>query len=700
MKYQEELDQAKLKEKGSGSGVEEAPATPPRSSVGDIVNVENERRIGEDGGGQRSKNRRKNQSVACCFCKKRRKRCDGGFPTCSACMHANIQCTFIDRVTGRELPRDYIQMLESRLRELDGSQRPRGGFAEREEKRRSAVATNLHAVVSHSGSAGSSSTRSNSSSSQLSGVIKPAVTISITESNEITYADGEGFEKPSLKSSLRLLKFYQTEIQCQYPFLDWPWVVSCFDKTFRYNTTNSECMLFAYLIMAIGNEISISKARTGKPTDRKQSQWSSMAYQFAMSNADATIQASNLRTIQFYLLLIVYSQIQPTSMKESNNIVWIITGLAMRTAVSLELHRKPCSPRTHNSGLEQHVLQDLRSKVFWSAYSLERISGLMLGRPFCISDVDIDAPLPESEDYPLAIALFKLRRIQSSICTFVYGPRKFLDNEDEINQSRQQIVLELEEWKQSFTPKNNLGTQWDTLSWCHISYHISILWLLRPVLLQINTLKKDDKLSSETEEWLRMLMISSSELCFRYNELKSLRKIDCPLISINSLYVAGITFLYYIWLDLRLNIINWDDKSPVETIRNCSNALDFLCKEWPAGDVQNECFKCLSLTIMAKVERNKSSNQYLNNIDKIGYSMNEMIIQQNNVDKIEARPLFNDLGSESDDSSIQSFAKNISGSQGNSSQADKGHHSLWSFLNSTGDTSLRDMIYDMLEESD
>jgi hypothetical protein len=69
-----------------------------------------------------------------------------------------------------------------------------------------------------------------------------------------------------------------------------------------------------------------------------------------------------------------------------------VIGLSIRHATALGLHLR-CGVK-EISDLDK----ELRVRVWWSLYSLERLLGEYTGRPSCISDFDISTPLPLNLD--------------------------------------------------------------------------------------------------------------------------------------------------------------------------------------------------------------------------------------------------------------------------------------------------------------
>src|SRR5258706_3855437 len=67
---------------------------------------------------------------------------------------------------------------------------------------------------------------------------------------------------------------------------------------------------------------------------------------------------------------------------------WMISGLAIRHAMALGLHVRSKAKNLTDFDKE------IRYRIWWSLYSLERLLDELTGRPSCVSDRDISAPLP------------------------------------------------------------------------------------------------------------------------------------------------------------------------------------------------------------------------------------------------------------------------------------------------------------------
>ncbi|KUJ14533.1 uncharacterized protein LY89DRAFT_752603 [Mollisia scopiformis] len=70
------------------------------------------------------------------------------------------------------------------------------------------------------------------------------------------------------------------------------------------------------------------------------------------------------------------------------NRAWTICGLAIRQAITLGLQ-----VRSHVEGLSDYE-KEQRVRLWWALYTLECLLNELTGRPSCVSDQDISAPLP------------------------------------------------------------------------------------------------------------------------------------------------------------------------------------------------------------------------------------------------------------------------------------------------------------------
>lgn len=655
------------------------------------------------------------QKAACCSCQKRRKKCDGKYPSCSACERLGLECTVIYHPTGKEIRKDYLESLEKTIKELES----KVYFASLSSKS-SSTSDSSGSVNSVSPSFSSSSgirypptlkadkdltdevgyislsaagdpyyigeTSAysiakviNSSIDCYSGISKR------TRAHKSNHGDELPFKFPSKKIAEELLNCYKKSVQCQYPFLDWPFVEKCYDIMIVKKSHDTFANFFIFMIFAIASQIQ-NAANNNKPSGYTKSY-----YMKAFETANAVLDVVNLRTVQAFLLMAVFSQKMPDGVSG-----WQAIGLAIRTSIVSGLHRKAYKRKTEIMSNEQLELQDLKSRVFWSAYGIERINGLVLGRPFSISDTDIDAPFPvENKETMVACHVVKLRRIQSNIYTFIYKPVQLLDAPNEIDTTRVEILIELNEWMKTFPYKDNALSTFETNNWSLISYHNSILLLLRPVILEISKLKQNSP--TRFFEWFKVFAESASAICINYKNMYLKKKLSYTWLAMHCCFVAGISFLYCIWLDRSLKVLRWKGQCLVyETISACQTILYVLAERWESASVFRDSFERLANIVKLNIDT--KLNEQSNQSDPITQIIDSGIFVEGSIgieSYLTARQFKEAFKTSAGESDGALFTLNNETDMNNADENHSNIDSLWEFLDNTGDRYLRDLFNEM-----
>jgi hypothetical protein len=96
---------------------------------------------------------------------------------------------------------------------------------------------------------------------------------------------------------------------------------------------------------------------------------------------DQILNQHNLATVQFLILLGVHGQRSPYGAG-----AWSQTRYATSVCIEMGLHRK----RNRATSPEYARDSEVRRRVFWSCYCLDRTASIVLGRAFAIADRDIN----------------------------------------------------------------------------------------------------------------------------------------------------------------------------------------------------------------------------------------------------------------------------------------------------------------------
>lgn len=101
----------------------------------------------------------------------------------------------------------------------------------------------------------------------------------------------------------------------------------------------------------------------------------------AIEPMDFIMEQHNSSTVQFLTLLAIYGQRSPYGAG-----VWSQVRYSITLCVELGMHRRP----TAHSPIHDPRDLEIRRRIFWSCYCLDRLTSILLGRTFAISDRDIN----------------------------------------------------------------------------------------------------------------------------------------------------------------------------------------------------------------------------------------------------------------------------------------------------------------------
>ncbi|CVK98837.1 uncharacterized protein FMAN_08412 [Fusarium mangiferae] len=185
-------------------------------------------------------------------------------------------------------------------------------------------------------------------------------------------------QKIPLEVAKRLFAVYKDNILPRFPSFMEEDLDQQFDLFYGDNAQPSNTTTFIVtLILAIGSMTS------------KRHEFRKIAALTEALHADAMrhigfLGESSLTTLQCLLLLIQCALLLPHTAN-----LWYMSGEAMRMAISLGLHQEPDLSTTVLSSRAE-----LRRRIFWVTYDLERLIAISNGCPVAISDDHISTQLP------------------------------------------------------------------------------------------------------------------------------------------------------------------------------------------------------------------------------------------------------------------------------------------------------------------
>ncbi|KAL4743954.1 fungal-specific transcription factor domain-containing protein [Aspergillus similis] len=157
------------------------------------------------------------------------------------------------------------------------------------------------------------------------------------------------------------------------------------------NDAGAVCSIL--MVLAIGTQFAHMESAT--PVNRLSSEADYFSedevgltfYQFASKLLPDIIASASIRSVQACLLIGTYLLPLDTS-----GLCYTYFGLALKMAIQNGMHRK-----YSGEGLPPHVIE-IRNRVFWTAYTIEKRVSILHGRPVSLSDTDVDAAMPV--DFP------------------------------------------------------------------------------------------------------------------------------------------------------------------------------------------------------------------------------------------------------------------------------------------------------------
>ncbi|KAE8353058.1 hypothetical protein BDV28DRAFT_165200 [Aspergillus coremiiformis] len=408
----------------------------------------------------------------------------------------------------------------------------------------------------------------------------------------------KGAEPPNDEMGSRIMNTYLTQLHTRYPFLDKRELWRLHEARWRLVKAKREELSKAekfgifqlYIVYAIGATfLQLSERYSYTPPER--------FYMTALQQVSAMCEARSIENIKAMTLLVVYHLRAAFSQG-----VWYMIGLAMRTAIDLGLHRK-----ANEANLDPFTAQ-LRRRLFWTVYYLERVVSMSLGRPFSIADRNIDLPLPLDVDddvrdparltatpqtdrtttMTFALFLIRIRRIDSKIQHKIYRadrPLHFL------RSKMDHLFLELEEWKQSAL----LRFSGSDLDYPMLHFNRALRLLIQPFLPSLPL----------SNPYYHICLRAAGEICQAHKRLHQTLEYGHSFLAVQTVFMAGITLLYALWT--HTNEV-WSVQMSND-IRACSTVLFVMGERAAWVKKYRDAFELLVNAAMEKLEGSNVSRK-------------------------------------------------------------------------------------------
>ncbi|KAK6404297.1 DNA-binding transcription factor cat8, partial [Oleoguttula sp. CCFEE 5521] len=442
---------------------------------------------------------------ACDRCRSKKIRCDGVRPCCSQCSNVGFECKTSDKLSRRAFPRGYTESLEERVRSLESEVRElKDLLDEKDEKidmlsrihsqssypiqlpspRRPSVTPQDSATSkdepdpdetfkvqqspyllgegTDSYFAGTSSGRtfieafkikvaeSGRSKSDINTELLLASSLRRRLSDALsTPATPVVWKAPPRMVSDQLINIFFQEWAPMFPVLHKPTFLTLYEKYVADPDSVADKAEIAQLNLVFGVAALSSGTRASEDLSSFESQWKSALDTIINENCMATLQA--LILAQLYAI-------------QLGDLTRLLTykGLATSLSARLGLHQ---SQKRFALGT---LTCETRKKVFWSLYTVDCFTSVILGLPKHIKNDDVHCEYPvdaddeyvtergfqptlpgESTRVSSALALFKAARILSKVLEEVFPAKASYDLS---LKKLSELSDELDSWQSSLAP--------------------------------------------------------------------------------------------------------------------------------------------------------------------------------------------------------------------------------------------------------
>ncbi|KAF2793925.1 hypothetical protein K505DRAFT_325115 [Melanomma pulvis-pyrius CBS 109.77] len=502
----------------------------------------------------------------CDRCKHRRQKCDKIPEGCASCVAASEVCHFTDPETGQTFPRLYVKQLEDRLQELRSlkatimtpSALPTTPFSA------NSPASDIPSGRVNTSYLGDSSglvfIRSCINLAKSQGILNPSarmphvrrpMAIKLGQLPELSPPD-DGI--PLTQRTMEELFGVFSDCQSQHPLLN-ELEFHAYMKLFLEQNAEIKHLATGCIHMVFAISLNVLGKAERNTTASKLAE---IYYQKVLRGLQLILYPPSLQSLQVILLVLHFSLSNP-----QQPVVWHLVGHALRSSIALGLHRDvPADVPSAEA--------DLRRRLFWSLYSIDRAVGNTLGRPTGLPDVEISTQFPYSKNCVVGNTeitnhCFRLRQLQSEVADVLYQRTQpfsaiFIDR----TQHR------IDDWL-SAVPIATCPTE--MIDWFHHAYHNLCIFLHRPSVANPDPTPRD----------IQTCFDSAQAVLRLYWKLYQSDAVDCTWMAIHWLFLAAVVHLYCIWThdDIR-NAVDWS--IVLEDTQTTSMVLTAMAERWTSAE--------------------------------------------------------------------------------------------------------------------
>ncbi|KAL5318493.1 hypothetical protein ACEPPN_013554 [Leptodophora sp. 'Broadleaf-Isolate-01'] len=376
----------------------------------------------------------------------------------------------------------------------------------------------------------------------------------------------------SFENAVQLSQAYWDIVHCQYPILHQPTHTKLMSHVFATDTPSPVAAFQVFMVLAIST--TILSRRLKLPLSAEGYCVTAMAY------FDKIPIEGSLEGLQCLLLLQIYGMNNPSMGLN----LWYLNYQCIASVLDLGLQRDVKAGRNLS-----FLTQEMRTRIFWVVYSLDRTLATIMGRPIGLRDeacelrlpVDIDddgllspfpKPRPDSSaptSTTNAIHLFKLSQLNSEIKYIANSisretPAYTYPQIPDVIQWQADVLDRLRQWAAKTPQLNQTQTK---LS--EIKYHEVVMLLLRP----------SPAIPNPSHESLHICHEGAIAVIRAFDQLYRGDLLVFNWQTLHSVFLATVTMLYCTW-----SVPSVTRNTSVETLmvdlKTSSNVLSALAEHF------------------------------------------------------------------------------------------------------------------------
>ncbi|ORY58469.1 fungal-specific transcription factor domain-containing protein [Pseudomassariella vexata] len=320
---------------------------------------------------------------ACDRCRGFKKRCSRTFPICSLCASAGQKCSFSTPASSAAAQVHHLRARVDWLTMVINEALPAGSPGIETVETGSDVSRLLQGISSNTWRSQNGTSPADVIPGNHQEIPGSGSDSGSGDQNILDQPNEAPPRLPSNAAARRFVDAYFRNVHRAYPFVDRNRILhdleTLGDFAKRRRDPGSTLL---YLIMAIG---CTTLERAGQiPRDT--------ASKFDVAYTDIIQECLNreiIESVQILVLLALYSLFDPTGASP-----WSIVGIVSRQAMMLGLTRRATSDDHSSGSCIPAIETELRHRLYWSIYVLDRMISTSLGLPVSLTDENTDVPLP------------------------------------------------------------------------------------------------------------------------------------------------------------------------------------------------------------------------------------------------------------------------------------------------------------------